>query len=590
MPGAQGRLRFSHALVRDALYEQLGAARRTRLHAEIGEALVFLYASDPEPHLAEIAHHFFEAAPGGDRDRAIAWATRAGDRAIWLLAYEEAARLYGLALAALDSKQGADEAARCELLLALGEAQARSGEMVIAKETFAAAAVVATRLASSDLLARAAIGYGGRFVWVRSGKDNQLVPLLEGALAALPPEDSVLRIKLLARLAGALRDRRMPERVASLSQEAVAMARRLGDPGTLAFALDGLYAGIRYPQHTDQWRAMGDELVQTAEAAGAQERAWAGHQHRLGPLMLTGDLDRVDAELEVMARLLDELRQPAQMWAQSLSQTMRALFAGRLEEAEALLERNRELGQRAQTADVTYEGARVLQLFVLRRLQGRVGELEAQLARYVDDYPELIVYRCALAALRCDIGHPDEARATMRAVAGEGLADLSARQEWFFAAGLLAEVCSHLDDRACAATLYELLLPYGNCNLLNWVEVCAGSASRQLGLLATTMSRWHDAEHHFTNAVEMDRRTGARPWLAHTHVDFARMLTARRGAGDQGQARSLVAQACVIYRELGMHTHAERVSQSANLPAPSRTIRRPAVEALDLRSPHGPAG
>ena len=57
-----------HALVRDALYEQLGAARRTRLHAEIGEALVFLYASDPEPHLAEIAHHFFEAAPGGDRD------------------------------------------------------------------------------------------------------------------------------------------------------------------------------------------------------------------------------------------------------------------------------------------------------------------------------------------------------------------------------------------------------------------------------------------------------------------------------------------------------------------------------------------
>ncbi len=176
VPGAQGRLRFSHALVRDALYEQLGAARRTRLHAEIGEALVSLYATDPEPHLAEIAHHFFEAAPGGDRDRAIAWAIRAGDRAIRLLAYEEAVRLYGLALAALDSKPEADEPARCELLLALGEAQARSGEMVLAKETFAAAAVVATRLGSSELLARAAIGYGGRFVWVRSGKDNQARP------------------------------------------------------------------------------------------------------------------------------------------------------------------------------------------------------------------------------------------------------------------------------------------------------------------------------------------------------------------------------------------------------------------------------
>ena len=301
VPGAQGSLQFSHALVRDALYEQLGAARRTRLHADIGEALVALYATDPEPHLAEIAHHFFEAAPGGDRDTAIAWTTRAGDRATRLLAYEEAARLYRMALVALDSKPETDEPARCELLLALGDAQARSGEMVIAKETFAAAAAVATRLGSSDRLARAAIGYGGRFVWVRSGKDHKLVPLLEDALAALPAEDSVLRIKLLARLAGALRDRSLPERVTSLSQEAVAMARRLGDPATLAFALDGLYAGIRYPQHTDQWRAMGDELVQTAEAAGAKERAWAGHQHRLGPLMLTGDLERVDAELEVMA-------------------------------------------------------------------------------------------------------------------------------------------------------------------------------------------------------------------------------------------------------------------------------------------------
>ena len=275
--------------------------------------------------------------------------------------------------------------------------------------------------------------------------------------------------------------------------------------------------------------------------------------------MLMGDLDRVDDELEVMARLLDELRQPAQMWAQSLSQAMRALFAGRLEEAEALLERNRELGRRAQTPDVTYEGARVLTLFVLRRLQGRVGELEAPLARYVADYPELIVFRCALAALRCDLGRSDQARETMRAVAGDDLADLSAREEWFFAAGLLAEVCAHLEDHSRAASLYELLLPYGNCNLLNWVEVCAGSASRQLGLLATTMSRWDDAARHFNNAIEMDTRTGARPWLAHTQIDFARMLTARGAAGDRDQARRLVTQACAIYRELGMHTHAERV-------------------------------
>jgi DNA-binding SARP family transcriptional activator/tetratricopeptide (TPR) repeat protein len=553
VPGAPERLRFSHALVRDALYEQLGAAGRIRLHGQIGEALVALYERDPELHLAEIAHHFFEAVPGGDADRAITYARRAGERAGRLLAYEEAARLYRMALEALESSSSAEKLARCELLLALGEALARSGEMGPAKETFAAAADVARTVGSPELLAAAAIGYGGRFVWVRSGKDRRLVPLLQDALAALPEHDGVLRVKLLARLAGALRDQASPRPVESISREALEMARRLGDPATLAYALDGSYAGIRYPQHAAEWRSMGNELVAAAEAAGDKERAWAGHQHLIGPLMLAGDLDGVDAELETMAQLLEELRQPAHLWAFSISQTMRVLFVGRFEEAEALLERNRELGQRAQTPDITYIGARILVLFVLRREQGRLDEVEAPLARHVEEYPELVVFRSALAALRCDLGRDAEARALLEPLASDGFADLPARHEWFFAAGLLAEVSAGLGDRARAAALYELMLPYAGCNLLNWVEVCAGSTSRYLGLLATTMSRWLDAERHFEAAIEMDRRTGGRPWLAHAQADYSHMLLARREPGDLERARELVASARTTYDQLGMH-------------------------------------
>ena len=555
VPGVPERLRFSHALVRDALYDRLGAARRIQLHGQIGQTLVALHERDLEPHLAEIAHHFFEAAAGGDPDRAIDYARRAGERAGRLLAYEEAGRLYRMALAALESKQSADELTRCELLLALGEAMARSGQMGPAKETFAAAADVASEIGRPELLARAAIGYGGRFVWVRSGKDRHLVPLLQDALVALPEEDSVLRVKLLARLAGALRDQPSPRPVASISREALEMARRLGDPATLAYALDGFYAGIRYPQHAAEWRAMGNELVAAAEAAGDKERAWAGHQHLVGPLMLVGDLDGVDGELEAMERLLDELRQPAHMWAHSITQTMRVLFAGRFEEAEALLERNRELGHRAQTPDITYTGARVLVLFVLRREQGRLDEVEAPLARHVEEYPGLVLFRSALAALRCDLGRHAEARDLLDALASDGFADLPARQEWFFAAGLLAEVCARLGDRARAAALYELLLPHAGCNLLNWVEVCAGSTSRYLGLLATTMSRWPDAERHFEAAIDMDRRTGGRPWLAHAQADYARMLLARREPGDRERAGELIASARAIYEQLGMHPH-----------------------------------
>src|ERR671915_896379 len=101
-----------------------------------------------------------------------------------------------MALAALDAKKTPDETTRCELLLELGDAQARSGDMASAKETFARAADVARELSLPELLARAAIGYGGRVVWLRSRGDRRPLPLLQDAPAPPPPGDSGLRVKL----------------------------------------------------------------------------------------------------------------------------------------------------------------------------------------------------------------------------------------------------------------------------------------------------------------------------------------------------------------------------------------------------------
>lgn len=155
VPGAVGGYRFSHVLVRDALYRQLGA-RRARVHRQVGEALERLYAPDLGPHLAELAHHFVQAATPA---KALEYLTRAGERALGLLAYEEAARLFELGLA-----QSPDEARRCELLLALADAQTRAGELVSAQETFLRAAGSARTLGAPQQLARAALGFGETFL------------------------------------------------------------------------------------------------------------------------------------------------------------------------------------------------------------------------------------------------------------------------------------------------------------------------------------------------------------------------------------------------------------------------------------------
>jgi predicted ATPase len=171
--GIPGRLRFAHVLIRDTLYDGLTTARRVQLHRGALASLEQRYGDAPGPQLAELAHH---AIAGSEFDKALMYAARAGDRSLDLLAYEEAERLYLAALDSLDLVAPMDDQARCELLLSLGEARARAGESVSAREAFVQAADIAGRCGLPRHLARAATGYGGRIVWAIDGSAGRPRP------------------------------------------------------------------------------------------------------------------------------------------------------------------------------------------------------------------------------------------------------------------------------------------------------------------------------------------------------------------------------------------------------------------------------
>jgi DNA-binding SARP family transcriptional activator len=393
LPADRGSLRFSHALIRDSLYSELSWKERLQLHQRAAEVLETLYGEKREPHLAELAYHFFEAAPAGDPDKAIEYASRAGDRAALLLAYEESARLYEMALQALELRSRVDEAARCDLLLALGDARARGGEQLW-KETLLRAADVARSLSAPEKLARAALGYGGRFVWFRAGNDRRLIPLLEDALEALPGENP-LRVRLLVRLAGALRDHPAAERRALLCREAVELARRLNEPATLAYALEGSYAALSWPRDTDAWLAMAIELIQLADKVGDKELAFMGHDHVRGVSMVRGDIPAAESEFAIVTALAQELRQPAQLWVQTSSHAAYALFAGRFEEAERLITQV-ESGPGGHGApggvdDTTFQYVARLQRWALRRERRDLAEIREPIEQYVAEYPTFFI-------------------------------------------------------------------------------------------------------------------------------------------------------------------------------------------------------
>ena len=553
VPGSPGRLRFAHVLIRDSLYEELPSTRRVRVHRLAANALETLYGAEPRAQLAELAYH---TIAGSEFAKGVHYAQQAGDRALTLLAYEEATRLYAMALDALELSDPENEKSRCELLLSLGDAQMRAGQSPPAKQAFLAAAELARRLGLTTELARAAAGYGGRAMWARAGSDDRLVPLLEEGLAALAEDNVELRARLLARLAGALRDEPTRNRRDKLSREAVELARDTGNAAALAYALGGRVASMLAPDSVGECLALSSELRELAEQIGDKELSVSGHIARYLVQMMTGDLSEVESGLAVASGMADQLKQPATLWQVFSSNALLALTAGRLNAAEELVWQAFALGERAQPemAIPTYR----LQRYQLCDFQGRLDEVVPEITDLVSEYPARPAFRCALAHLHARLGQLDIARLEFEQFAVDDFAALPFDMEWLYGMSLLAETCSLVRNTDSANVLYGLLTPWASFNAADPPEGNRGSVSRYLGLLAARMERLEDARQHFEDALVMNGRTGARPWLAHTQHDYARMFCARDRPGDRERAAELESQALATFTELGMNTPEEK--------------------------------
>ena len=551
-PHGVGRYRFGHALIRETIYEDIAPAERAKLHGRIGDVLEDLHGADPNPHLAALAHHFLEAAVTGSADKAVVYSTRAGRHAATSLAYEAAAAHFASALDALEQARPSDERGRCELLLARGDAQWKSGDGRGARDTFREAARIARRIRDPALFARSALGFAGegsRLFWTRSGLvDHARVELLEEALAGLGDREAALRARLLARLAINLYWAPQPERVLALSEEAVAVARQLDDPRDLAAVLRARWVALWRPETAEERLAIADEVVALGERTVDRELALLGRRLRIVGFLEHGAVAAADREIEASARIADELRQPLYLTDVAMWRATRAIMDGRFAEGDAHANRMLELGQREPDAEAVmrYE----VQGVVRRFHQGGLERLEPPPVR--SETPEPIMLRCYRAFLWCETGHEAEARRELAALGQDGF-DLPRDGGWLVYMSLLAAVASELNDGTSAARLYELLLPYADrVAIMGAGLTCWGSVSHYLGLLASTLARVADASRHFADATALHERMGARPFRAWTEFARARLLLGADAASRRPEATALITSALAAARELGM--------------------------------------
>jgi DNA-binding SARP family transcriptional activator len=516
------RFSFAHAIVRGALYDQLSESRRVRLHGRVAEALERLYAADLSEHLSELAYHYADA----NSDKAAHYALDAAHAALDRLAFEDAVNICRRGLAAVERARPAGAAVvpaeECDLLLALGEAQLASGESR-GRATLLRAYEAARGLDDARRQAAAVLAMNRGFFSRIGRTDRQLVDALEHAIAAQVPGDTAELAELLAALASELVWAADGERRFELSDRALATARRVGDPRTLARVLMLRSMTIPAPDTLEERLALAAELLELGEQLGDPAITFDTAFSYSGTAWEVGDVATINHMEEIATALAGELRQPRLEWQASFMRTARRLLEGALEEAERSAALTLELGQRAgqDEAFIFYTE----QILEIRRWQHRLAEV-------IDDFRELagndaIDFGYSLTRCLYDSGEHDAARVAYDAIMQR--LQLPPRRDMLATTTLynVAYLAARFGDDARAPSIYDALLPYADAYTSTTVPRPVGH--HFLGMLASTSGDVDLARRHFVAAARAHSDAAAPLLLAETRLEHARLLAGTGG-------------------------------------------------------------
>jgi DNA-binding CsgD family transcriptional regulator len=369
---------FRHALLREAVYEDLLPGERRLLHVALAEALT------ARPELgeteagaaAELAYHWYAAH---ELPRALSASVGAGIEAEAVRALAEAALHYGNALEIWDV--AADAAAdlpldRLELIRRSAEAENLAGDperaIALAREGLAEIDESADPVAAALLHERL-----GRYVWM-SGRGEEALPIYRRAVELIPVEPpSEERALVLAAEGQALMLANLFAECLAPCEEALAIARELDFPAIEAHALNSIAATYAASGKFDQAIAATERARELALPLGLTEEVLRSYVNGGDSLEQAGRIEasiavawegvEVCAGLGVGRRSVDFLRAEV---------SDRLLRAGRWEEAEGLLD---ELEQGGPTG-IT-EGQVNLELAQLNADRGEFEEARRCAAR-----------------------------------------------------------------------------------------------------------------------------------------------------------------------------------------------------------------
>lgn len=516
VPGRRARFRFAHTLMQRYLYRELGSARQTDLHRQIALAIEGR-ADRAGSQFAELARHWMGAGDP-EVETALRYSILAGDDALAMLAPDEARRWYEGSLDLLARTREAREVQRCELLIKRGEAERQAGDRRF-RGTLLEAVEIAQRIGDEDKLVRAALA-NTRGMQSETGiVDEGRLSTLDSALRIVGDGDSAERARLLSMQAAELMYSGEWERRVGLSDEALAIGRRLDDSDALSTVLNMRFVTLLAPETLAERRANTIEAVAVAERLSDPLVRFYAYHWRAYACIEGGDILSARSWASREQDIADRFRQPTTLWLRRADEANLAIIAGKLDLADELATAALEAGRDSQPDALVCFAAQQASIAFER---GRLGELVPLLEQAVLDNPGVPGFRATLALALSEAARAEEARKLFEQAAASSFRDLPYDVTWLAAACIYAHVGSSLGDAVAATALYRMLEP--------WSEQIAfpafgvwGPVSLYLGSLALVFGDVDAARRHLLEAARAAIRAGAPIWEAHAAGQLERL-------------------------------------------------------------------
>ena len=496
---------FTHALVRDAVYESTAMSRRVALHER---AARLLENGDGDDRWAAVATHWLRS--GRDPARAAIASRQAAHRARQLLAFMDAAAHLGRAVTSLIAAD-ADESEVVDVMLDQADMTLRAGQATEARAIFLAVAARARRRGRTDELARAALGLGAGLAGFEVAlRDADQVALLEEALAGLQTETSALRALVLARLAVAsfyASPRRHDPFV--LATEAVRVARECNDERAIGYALSALCDAIAGPQHSEERLRHATEIVAIGTRCDPAIEL-LGRRLRLRALLELGDLRAVDVEIASFGAVADRLRQPLYSWYPPLWRGMRALTRGQFDDVARGVAEAAAIGAAAESENATMLTITLDMWRALFAGEPAPDFPQSILDRYADMVSTMASLAIGVAFTAFKQGNLGEAARLYELFAHDDFVRVGGDAEELLNLSNFADIAIALDDRERLAVLYNRLKPFEDRCLVDGIGgAWVGPVHASLARIAHALDRVADAHAHISAARAMLEKADA---------------------------------------------------------------------------------